>query len=129
MTPLRNNKSFLDSICLFKLGLFNATLKASGILWIRLFSGAAKKIFLENLWLTFSFKCFAGSESLEVFPYSSHCSSTLHLVSLMYVCSQTHTPSYMTHAGCGFLLFSLKSSFTFFVIHFILISYELLVSS
>ena len=41
MTPLRNNKSFLDSICSFKLGLFNAISEASRILQIRLFSGAA----------------------------------------------------------------------------------------
>ena len=51
------------------------------------------------------------------------------LVSPMYVCSQTHTSSYMTHDGCGFLLFSLKICLTFFVIHFILISCELLVNS
>ena len=114
MTPLWNNKSFLDSICLFKLGLFNAISEASRILRIRLFSGAANKIFQENLWLKFSFKCFAGSESLEIFSCSSHRSSTLRLVSPMYVCSQTHTPSYMTHDGCGFLLFSLKSCLTFF---------------
>ena len=73
--------------------------------------------------------CFADVESLEVFSCSSNGSSTLHLVSSMYVCSQTHTPSYVTHDGNGFLLFSLKSCLTFFVIHFILISYELLVSS
>ena len=126
MTSLRNNKSFLDSICLFKLGLFDANLR---ILQICLFSGGANKILQENLWLKFSFKCFAGSESLEVFSCSSHHSSTLRLVSPMYVCSQTHTPSYMTHDGCGFLLFSLKSCLTFFVIHFILISNELLVNS
>ena len=129
MTPLQNNKSFLDSIYLFKLGLFNVISETSRILQICLFSGAANKIFQENLWLKFSFKCFSGSESLEVFSCSSHRSSTLRLVSPMYVCSQTHTPSYMTHDGCGFLLFSLKSCLTFFVIHFILISYELLVNS
>ena len=129
MTPLRNNKRFLDSICSFKLSLFSAISEASRILRICLFSGAANKIFQENLWLKFSFKCFAGSESLEVFSCSSHRSSTLRLVSLIYVCSQTHTPSYMTHDGCGFLLFSLKSCLTFFVIHFILISYKLLVNS
>ena len=129
MTPLQNNKSFLDSIYLFKLGLFNVISETSRIWQICLFSGAANKIFQENLWLKFSFKCFAGSESLEVFSCSSHRSSTLRLVLLMYVCSQTHTPSYMTHDGCGFLLFSLKSCLTFFAIHFILISYELLVNS
>ena len=133
VTPLRNDKSFLDSICSFKLGLFNAIfnaiLEASRILRIRLFSGAANKIFQENLWLKFSFKCFAGSESLEVFSCSSNRSSTLPLVSSMYICSQTHTPSYMTHDGCGFLLFSLKSCLTLFVIHFILFSYQLLVNS
>ena len=129
MTPLRNNKSFLDSICSFKLGLFNAISEASRILRIRLFSGAANKIFQENLWLKFSFKCFAGSESLEVFSCSSHLSSTLRLVSPIYICSQTHTSSYMTYDGCGFVLFSLKSYLTFSVIHFILISYELLVNS
>ena len=129
MTPLRNNKSFLDSICSFKLGLFNAISEASRILRIRLFSGAANKIFQEHLWRKFSFKCFAGSESFEVFSCSSHRSSTLHLVLPKYICSQPHTPSYMTHDGCGFLLFSLKSFLTFFVIHFILISYELLVNS
>ena len=52
MTPLRNNKSFLDSICSFKLGLFNAISEASRILRIRLFSGVANKIFQENLWLS-----------------------------------------------------------------------------
>ena len=129
MKPLRNNKSFLNSICSLKLGLFNAISEASRILRIHLFYGAANKIFQENLWLKFSFKCFAGSESLEIFSCSSHRSSTLRLVSPIYVCSQTHTPSYMTHDGCGFLLFSLKSCLTFFVIHFILISYELLVNS
>ena len=118
MTPLRNNKSFLDSICLFKLGLFDANLR---ILQICLFSGGANKILQENLWLKFSFKCFAGSESLEVFSCSSHRSSTLRLV--------TNTLSHMTHDRCGFLLFSLKSCLTFFVIHFILISYELTVCS
>ena len=71
--------------------------------------------------------CFADVESLEVFSRSSRGSS--NLVSLMYVCSQTHTPWYMTHDGNGFLLFSLKSCLTFFVIHFVLIPYELLVSS
>ena len=129
MTPLRNNKSFLDSICSFKRGLFNAISEASRILRIRLFSGAANKIFQENLWLKFSFKCFAGLESLEIFSCSSHRSSTLRLVSPMYVFSQTHTPSYMTHDGCRFLFFSLKSCLTFFAMHFILISYELLVNS
>ena len=128
MTPLQNNTSFLDSICLFERGLFNTISEASGILRICLFPGALNKIFRENLWLKFSFKCFAGSESLEVFSCSSYRSSTLRLVSSMYVCSQTHTPSYMTH-GYGFLLFSLKSCLTFFVIHFILILYELLVNS
>ena len=129
MTPLRNNKSFLDSICSFKFGLFNAILEGSRILGIRLFSGAANKIFQQNLWVKFSFKCATDSQSLEVFSCSFHRSCTLRLVSPKYVCSQTHTLSYMTHAGCGFLLFTLKSCFTFFVMHFILISYELLVSS
>ena len=82
--------------------------KLQNIYFVRLFSGAANKIFQENLCFKFSFKRFAGSESLEVFSCSSHRSSTLRLVSPMYVCSQTHTPSYMTHDGCGFLLFSLK---------------------
>ena len=127
MTLLRNNKSFLDSISSFNVGLFNTISEASRILRICLFSAAANKIFQENLWLKFSLKCFAGLESLEVFSCSSHRSSALRLVLLMYVSSQTHTPSYMTH-GCGFLLFSLKNCFTFFVIHFILISYELLVN-
>ena len=129
MKPLRNNKSFLDSICWFKLCLFNMISEASRILRICLFSGVENKVFQENLWLKFSFKCFSASISLDVFSCSSHSSSTLRLVSPMYVCSQTHTPSYMTHDGCGFLLFSLKSCLTFFVIHFILISYELLVNS
>ena len=120
MTLLQNNKSFLDSICSFKLGLLNAISEASRIIRIRLFSGTANKIFQENLWLKFSLKCFAGSESLEIFSCSSHCSFTLRLVSPMYVYSQTHTPSYMTHDG---------SCLTFFVIHFIVISYELFVSS
>ena len=53
MTPLRNNKSFLDSICSFKLGLFNAISEVSRILRICLFSGAANKIFQENLGLSF----------------------------------------------------------------------------
>ena len=54
----------------------------------------------------------------------------LHYVSFRYVCLFTKTPPlYMTHDGCGFLLFNLKSCLTFFVIHFILISYELLVNS
>ena len=117
MTPLRNNKSFLDSICSFKLGLFNAISEDSRILRIRLFSGVANKIFQEKLWLKFSFKCFAGSESSE---------SSFRRCMFVH---KTHTPSYMTHDGCGFLLFSLKSCLTFFVIHFILISYELLVNS
>ena len=129
MTPLRNNRSFLDPICSFKLSLFNAISEVSRILRNRLLSGAASKIFKENLWLKFSFKCFAGSESLEISSCSSHRSSTLRLVSPMYVCSQTHTPSYMIRDGCGFLLFSLKRCLTFFVIYFILISYELLVNS
>ena len=111
MKPLRNNKSFLDSICSLKLGLFNAISEASRILGIRLFSGVTNKIFQENMWLKFSFKCFAGPESLEVLSCSPHRRSTLRLVWPMYVCSQTHTPSYMTHDGCGFLLFSLKSCF------------------
>ena len=67
MTPLRNNKSFLDAICLFKLGLFNTISETSRILQIHLFSGAANKLLQENLWLKFSFKCFADLESLEVF--------------------------------------------------------------
>ena len=79
MTPLRNNKSFLDSICSFKLGLFNAILEPSRILRIRLLSGAANKMFQENLWLKFCFKCFAGLESLEVFSCTSHRSCTLSL--------------------------------------------------
>ena len=96
---------------------------------IRSFSVAVNKVFQENLWLKFPFKCFAGSESLEVFSCSSHRSSTLRLVSPMYVCSQIHTHSYITHYEYGFLLFSFKAFLTFFVIYFILISYELLVSS
>ena len=67
MTLLQNNKSFLDSICSFKLGLLNAISEASRIIRIRLFSGTANKIFQENLWLKFSLKCFAGSESLLMF--------------------------------------------------------------
>ena len=129
MTPLRNNKSFLDSICSFKRGLFNVISEASRTLQIRLFSGAANKFFQENLFLKFSFKCFASSESLDVFSCSSNRSSTLRPASPMYVCSQTHIHSYMAHDGWGLLLFSFKSCFTFFVIHFILISYELLVNS
>ena len=129
MTPLRNDKSFLDSICSLNLGLFKAISEESRTLWICLCSGTTNKIFQENLWLKFSLKCFTGSESLEVFPCSSHHSSTLCLVLPMYVCSQTHTHSNMTHDGCGFLLFSFKSCSTFLVIHFILILYELLVSS
>ena len=125
---MQNNKSFLNLTCLFKLDLFSAIWEASRILRIRLFSGPVKKFFQENLWLKFPFKCFAGSESLEVFSCSSRRSSTLRLVLPMYVCSQTHNPSYMTHAGCGFLIFSLKNGFFFFVIHFILISYELLLT-
>ena len=82
MKPLRNNKSFLDSICWFKLCLFNMISEASRILQIYFLSGAENKIFQEHLWLNFSFKCFAAS---------SH-RSTLRLVPLMYVCSQTHTP-------------------------------------
>ena len=35
----------------------------------------------------------------------------------------------MTSDGCGFLLFSLKSCLIFFVIHFILILYEVLANS
>ena len=116
-------KTFLHSICSFKPGLFKAISEASRIVRIHMFSGAANKIFHENLWLKFSFKCFAGSKSLEIFSCSSHRSSTLRLVSPMYVCS------YMTHDGYGFLPFSLKSCLTFFVIHFILISYELFVNS
>ena len=129
MPPLRNNKSFLDSICSFKLGLFNAISEASRILRIRLFSGAANKIFHENLWLKFSSMCFAGSKSLEIFSCSFHRSSPLRLFSPMYVCSQTHTLWHMTHDRYGFLLFNLKSCLTFFVIHFIVISYEVLVKS
>ena len=60
---------------------------------------------------------------------SSHRNYTLRRASLMYVCSQTHTPSYMTHPECGFLFFSLNSYLTFFIIYFILFPYELLVSS
>ena len=129
MTPLQNNKSFLHSICSFKLGLFNAISEASRILRIRLFSGAANKIFQENLWLKFSFKCFAGLESLEVFSCSFHRSSALRLFSPMYLCSKTYTPSYMPHDGFGLALFSLKSCLTFCVIYFILISYGLSVNS
>ena len=129
MTPLQSNRIFLDSICSFKLGLFHAISKSSRILRIRLFSGAENNIFQENLWLKFSFKCFAGSESLKVFPCFSHRSSTLRLVLVMYLCSQTYTPWHMAQDWCGFPRFRLKSCLTFFVIHFILISYELLVSS
>ena len=125
MTPLQINKSFLDSVSLFKLGLFDGISEASRILQIRLFFGVVNRIFQENLWLKFSFKCFAGSESLKIFSCFSHRSSMLRPVSLMYVCSQTHTLSSMTHAECRLLLFSLKSCFTFIVIHFILTSYEL----
>ena len=88
--------SFSDSIYSFKLGLFNTVSEASRNLRIRLFRGAAYKIFQENLWHKFSFKYFAGSDSLEVFSCSSNSSSILRLVSPMYVCSQTHTLSYMT---------------------------------
>ena len=58
---------------------------------------------------------------MEVFPLVTVkiISSTLLLVSPMYVCSQTHTPSYMTHDGCGFLLFNFKSCLTLFVSLFI----------
>ena len=92
MKPLRNNKSFLDSICWFKLFLFNMISELSRILQICFLSGAENKIFQENLWLKFSFKCFVASVSLEVFSCSSHRSSTLRLVPSMYVYSQTHTP-------------------------------------
>ena len=51
MAPLQNNKSFLDSICSFKRGLFNAISEVLRIFQIHLFSGAANKIFQENLWL------------------------------------------------------------------------------
>ena len=67
MTPLGNNKSLLDSICSFKLGLFNTISEASRILQIHLFSGAGNKLLQEDLQLKFSFKCFADLESLEVF--------------------------------------------------------------
>ena len=114
-------------ICWFKLGLFNAILEASRILQICLFSGGAENIFHENLW--FSFKYFAGLKSLVIFSCSSHHNSMLHPTLPMYVCSKTHTPSYITHASCRFLLFSLNSCFILFAVHFILILYELLVSS
>ena len=129
MTTLQKHKSFLDLVCSFILGLFNTISEASRILRIRLFPGAANKIFHQNLWLKFSFKCFSGSASLDIFSCYFHRSSTLRLFSAMYVCSQTHTPEYMTHDGCGFLRFSLKSTLTFFLIHFILILYELVVNS
>ena len=96
-TTLRNNKSFLDSICLLKLGLFNVISEASRILQIPLFSGAVNNFFQENLWLKPSFKCFEGSKSLEIFSSSSHRSSTLGPVLPMYICSQTHTPARIWH--------------------------------
>ena len=115
VTSLWNNKSFLDLVCSFKLGLFNAIYETSRILKTCLFSGAANKIFHKSWWLKFFLKCFAGLESSEL----SSCSHS----------SQTSSSSHTTHAECGYLLFSPKSCFIFFVINFFLISYKLLVRS
>ena len=128
MKPLRNNKSFLDSICWFKLCLFNMISEASRILQIYFLSGAENKIFQEHLWLNFSFKCFAASISLEVFSCSSH-RSTLRLVPLMYVCSQTHTPRiwhmmdvdsyFLVSIFFDFLRNSFYSNFVWIVVKFV----------
>ena len=132
MTPLRNNKSFLDSICFFKLGLLNVISEASRILWIRLFSGAVNKIFPENLWKSF-ISSVLHVQNLWKYPH------VLSIAVLLYVsfrqcisvdvCLQTHIPLYMAHDGFEFLLFNWKSCLNFFVIYFILISFELLIIS
>ena len=72
---------------------------------------------------------FCRFRIFEGIPCFSHRSSTLRLILVMYLCSQTYTPWHMAQDWCGFPRFRLKSCLTFFVIHFILISYELLVSS
>ena len=128
MIPLRNNKSFLDSICSFKLGLFNAISEVSRILRIRLFLVLQTKFSRKTCDLSFL------SIVLQV-QNLWRLSHILPIAFLRYVSfrrcmfAHKHTHSYVANAGCGFLLFSLKSCFTFFVIHFILNSYELLVSS
>ena len=53
MTPLQNNRGFLDLVCSFKFGLLNAISETSRMLRIRLFSGTVNKNFQKNLWLKF----------------------------------------------------------------------------
>ena len=116
MIPLRNNKSFLDSICSFKLGLFNAISEVSRILRICLFlvlqTKFSRKTFLSSL---------VQGQNLWRFSHVIPIAVLRYVLFRRCVCSETHTHLYMAHTGCGFLLFSLKSCFTFFVIHFILI--------
>ena len=49
VTPLGNDKSFLELICSFKLGLFNAISEASRIVRICFVSGATKQNFPGKL--------------------------------------------------------------------------------
>ena len=109
MRLLQNINIFLDSNFSFKLGLLNTILEALQILRIHLFSGGANKSFHKKLWLKFSFKCFKGVESLATSSHSSHCNYKNFPVSPMYVCSETHSSSYITYAECRFFLFSLNS--------------------
>ena len=66
-------------------------------------------------------KCLVGS----VFFIGLLCSlqrfSTFLSVSPIYSSPHEHLPLYITQEGCGFLLLTLNSDFTFLVIHFIAI--------
>ena len=120
MIPLRNNKSFLDSICSFKLGLFNAISEVSRILRIRLFLVLQTKFSRKTCDLSFLASLVQG-QNLWRFSLVIPIAVLRYVLFRRCVCSETHSHLYMAHTGCGFLLFSLKSGFTFFVIHFILI--------
>ena len=56
MTPFQNNKSFLDSICSFKLGLFNMISEASRILQIHFSMVLQTKLSCNTCGLTVFFQ-------------------------------------------------------------------------
>ena len=105
---LRNNKKLFRFDLFFKLGLFNAILEAQRIFRIRLFSGDANNIFLENLWPQFLFQVpcrfIINGDIFMFFPWQFY----FTFQTPMYVCLQPHIPSYL--AQCRFLLFSLNHS-------------------
>ena len=111
MAPLRNNKRFLDLICSFKFGYFNAIPEASKILRICLFSGAASKTFHDTCDISF-LSCVLQVQNLQrychVLPITI---LRLRPVSPMYLCPLCFISSILY---CYFIVYNLlKSRYVF----------------